>query len=135
MSTANRRYAVEQRWTPGIAKEGWTPIADLFLSRYTRLGVSSSEAMVIIHLVSHKWDEELPFPSARRLSERMGMTETAVRNHIRSLEKKQLLRRQRRDGKANLFDLSPLFQKLELTNGEFEELIRPKKPTKSGLAG
>jgi len=126
MLKADQRYAVEKRWTPGIAKEGWTPIADIFLRRYTKMNVSSSEAMVIIHLVSHKWDEDHPFPSARRLAERMGMTETAVRNHIRSLEKKKLLQRQQRDGKANLFDLSPLFQKLELSNSEFVELFSRK---------
>ena len=102
------------RWTPGLA-HSWTPIADAFLENYAALDppITSSEAMLIIHLMQHKWDEKAPYPGFETLGKRMGMTATAVRNHARSLEKKGYLRRQLRVSQTNKFHLSGLFSKLE----------------------
>jgi len=105
--------SIASRWTASLAVHGWTPISDFFLDQYRQLGITNLEAMFIVHLVRHKWTAEMPFPGFKRLAKRMGMTPTAVRAHARSLEKKGLLRRVERSGKANLFDLRPLFEKLE----------------------
>lgn len=97
-----------------MIKDGYTPVADNFLEHYSSLGITTSEAMFIVHLISYKWDKKHPYPSFGALAKRMGVTDTAVRNYARSLEKKELLRRLMREGETNLFDLSPLFVKLEL---------------------
>jgi DNA-binding MarR family transcriptional regulator len=63
----------------------------------------------------------MPFPGFKRLAKRMGMTPTGVRAHARNLQKKGFLRRVKRPGKANLFDLDPLFEKLEALLPEVKE--------------
>ncbi len=102
-----------KRWTPTLIADGFTPIPSAFLLHYAELGISSHEAMLIIHLMSFKWDEKKPFPRFARIAERMKISETATRGHARSLEKKGLLRRIKRPGRSNEFDLTPLFRKLE----------------------
>lgn len=104
---------VGQRWTPALANEGFTPISSAFLEHYGRIGITSSEAMLIIHLMSHKWDEKHPFPRFARIAARMDISETAVRGHARSLERKGFLHRIKRPGRSNEFDLQPLFDRLE----------------------
>jgi DNA-binding MarR family transcriptional regulator len=75
--------------------------------------MTNAEALLVIHLMRHKWDEAPPFPGFKTLARRMGMTATSARNHARSLEKKGYLKRQKRVGTTNTFDLTPLFQALE----------------------
>jgi hypothetical protein len=103
---------VAHRWTPRLA-ENWTPISDYFLKNYHRLKITHIEAMVIVHLMSFKWDSAAPFPSLKTVARRMGISDTAVRNHIRSLCKKEMLQRQSFQGTTNRFYLEPLFQNLE----------------------
>ena len=130
------RYAVEERWTPELVADGWTPVPDTFLKNYHRLGVTSSEAILLIHIVSHKWDKNLPFPAASTLARRMGVTETAIRNNLRSLEKKKLLQRLPQRGKANRFDLSLLFDRLKHieteTGASSVSLLSIVQPQKKG---
>lgn len=106
---------VAARWTPMLSKKGWTPICDYFLDSYTRLApkITNLEALLVIHLMRYKWDAEAPFPGFRALAKRMGITATSARNHARSLEKKGYLRREKRVGTTNKFDLTPLFAALE----------------------
>lgn len=106
---------VALRWTERLAKTGWAPICHAFLDFYTKLPkpLSATEAMVVIMLIRHKWDDRLPFPSLKRLGRMMGLGDTSIRNYIRSLEAKGYLSRVYRSGRANAFDLGPLFEALE----------------------
>lgn len=104
---------VADRWTPVIAQKGWTPVSDYFLRNYHRLRVSHTEAMVLIHLISFKWDAAAPFPALKTIGKRMGITIASVRTHLRNLEGKKLLHREMRVGMTNLFDLQGLFTALE----------------------
>jgi DNA-binding MarR family transcriptional regulator len=108
-----RTRDVSARWTPNLARDGWTPVADVFLDNYRKLGLSNLEAMFVIHLVRHKWSSAMPFPGFKRLATRMGLTSTAVRTHARNLEKKGLIKRVKRSGSSNTFDMTELFQQLE----------------------
>ncbi len=85
------------------------------MDSYTKLTppLSNAEAMLVIHLMRHKWDAAPPFPGFKTLARRMGVTTTSVRNHARSLEKKGYLLRQKRVGTTNHFELNPLFLALE----------------------
>ena len=126
--SVSKDFSIAAQWTPALAEGKWTPVVDRFLHCYHKLEMTSSEAMVIIHIMSHKWTADLPFPAIGTLSERMGVTETAVRNNLRSLEKKSLLRRLPQKGKANLYDLKPLFKFLELSDAELEKAAQRKMP-------
>ena len=114
---------VGKRWTPALALDGFTPIPTAFLEHYGQLGITSSEAMLITHLMSHKWDEKNPFPRFARIAARMDISETATRGHARSLEKKGFLHRIKRPGRSNEFDLTPLFERLE----QAQELAAKKR--------
>ncbi len=107
---------VSTRWTPALTEQGWTPVSDYFLDNYTRLtpALTNNEALLVIHLMRHKWDAAMPFPGFKTLARRMGITDTSARNHARSLERKGYLKREKRVGTTNLFDLTPLFKALEL---------------------
>jgi hypothetical protein len=106
---------VASRWTPKLAQAGWTPISTVFLHNYTKLQppITSSEAMLICQLMTHKWDKDRPYPGFKLIAERMGITHTAARNHARHLEQKNYVKRIKRVGTTNEFDLSPLFRALE----------------------
>lgn len=110
------------RWTEKIAKKGWAPIAHAFLDCYRRLPkpLTTTEAMVVIMLMRFKWDARNPFPSLKRLARMMGLGDTSIRNHVRSLEKKGYLDRIYRTGRSNAFDLSPLFEAIESTMERLE---------------
>src|SRR5688572_56521 len=110
---ADAQRQVADRWTPRIAGGGWTPVSDFFLKNYHRLRTTHSEAMVLIHLVSFKWDAAAPFPSLKTIGKRMGITVASVRSHLRNLEGKGFLTRQMRVGKTNRFHLLGLFGAIE----------------------
>ena len=107
------RRRVSERWSGALASGGWTPVPDFFLANYHRLGVSPIEAMTVLHLISHKWGADAPFPSVATIAQRMGLKASSVRAHLRQLEKKGVLKRQYRVGTTNRFDLAGLFKKLE----------------------
>lgn len=104
---------VGSRWTPALAKAGWTPISDFFLANYHRLKITHSEAMVLIHILSFKWDAGAPFPALKTIAKRMGLTPVSVRSHLRNLEKKGLIEREMQVGTTNRFHLRRLFESLE----------------------
>ena len=106
---------VAQRWTPKLAKAGWTPVSDIFLDSYAQLqpAMTHGEAMLVVHLLRYKWDEAPPFPGLKTLASQMGITDTAVRKICRQLEKKGYLIRRARTGSTNRFRLEPLFESLE----------------------
>lgn len=112
-ATAAPRWRLDKRLTPALTARGFTAVPSVFLDRYHELDVTSAEAMVIVHLLSYKWSSRNPFPRLAVLAEKMGLTTTSVRSHLRSLENKGLLKRVSRAGHSNEFDLAPLFAKLE----------------------
>jgi DNA replication protein len=107
------RRQIANRWTPTVAELGWTPVSDYFLTNYHRLKITHIEAMLVVHLMSFKWDAAAPFPSLNRLAKCMGITPTSVRTHLRKLELKGFLYRQSRVGTTNRFFLNGLFEALE----------------------
>lgn len=109
---------VAERWTSELSKS-WTPVSDFFLKNYHRLKISHSEAMVIIHLISFKWDAKAPYPSLKTVAKLMGLTDSSVRSHVRKLEKRGFLHRVKNEGYSNSYELEGLFDALEsLTDDE-----------------
>jgi DNA-binding MarR family transcriptional regulator len=108
-----KQWDMGKRWTAALIEDGYTPVPNAFLTHYRALKISAPEAMLILHLMSHKWGKDNPFPSFARISRLMKVSETAARGHARSLQNKGLINRIKRPGRTNEFDLTPLFQKLE----------------------
>jgi DNA-binding transcriptional regulator YhcF (GntR family) len=125
---------VAARWTPTIAKLGWTPISIFFLDNYHRLvpPIKYSEAMFVIHLMRYKWDDNAPFPSFGTLAEKMNVSPEAVRSYARSLQKKGYLYRENQIGLTNRFHLDKLFTALEVLAAK--DKLTPKTSTRRLLS-
>ncbi len=105
-------------WTPTLVQRGWVPVTRAFLEAYPRLHITASEALLLINLLAYKGRKEHAHPSIATLARRLGVEPRTVRNLARKLENRGLLQRIiRRQGhgraQTNLWDLSPLFQRLE----------------------
>src|SRR5882757_4135595 len=104
---------VSSRWTPALARGGWTPVVNFFLDNYHRLHpkpLRYVEAMFIIHLMRHKWDSGAPYPGFKSLAKRMGISPQSARIYARTLQKKGCLVREFKTGETNRFHLRKLFE-------------------------
>lgn len=108
-----QRNRIEDRWSESVAEGGWSAVPNLFLDSYAELGLSPTEAMVIIHLMSFKWDDKLPFPSVATLKSKLGLSDSRLRVLLRGLEAKQVVERVRRKGRSNEYAFDGLISKLE----------------------
>lgn len=125
--------SVGARWTPKLARN-FTPVSLAFLELYRDLprgagrkrrvrrgdmdaadrGLTPTEALLIVHLISYKWDERAPFPTLATLAKRMGLTTRAVRNALSSLESMGYLRREvDKRGAPSKYHFEGLFSALE----------------------
>ena len=108
---ASQAYA--DRWKhPELLNSGYLVVPSDFLRHYSRLKLTHGEVLFVLHLMSFKWDQAAPFPSYATLARRMGVTTKMARRYAQKLEQKGFLQRHRRGTSTNLFDLTPLFDKL-----------------------
>ena len=114
-SKTSKTRSPSKVWTAALIKGGFTVISHFFLEKYHELTpqITHGEAMLIIHLISFKWDEKMPYPAYKTLAKRMLIGHSQARNLARSLQKKGYLKRHVREKETNLFDLEPLFRALE----------------------
>ncbi len=128
--TQETDWSVANRWTPKLCKP-FTAVSGFFLENYNELGITTTQAMLIIHLMTHKWTERNPYPGFKLLGKKMGMTDTQVRTHARQLEKDGFLLRIKREGYTNEFDLTPLFAALEELMNEQAKKVKKDKVGRS----
>lgn len=113
------RKVLEKRWTKGVIDPGFTFVPSVLLRAQARLHINATELAVLMHLIDHWWeDEEMPFPSKRRLAERLSVSDKTVQRAIKRLEDeglvRRIVRRHSSGGQAsNIYDLKPLVEKLK----------------------
>lgn len=81
-------------YTHGIAAaigEGGVHIPSLLLQSYSRLGLSDSEAMVLLQIMLYAQTERNDFPTPEELAERMGIQARAVGSMLSRLMKEGFL--------------------------------------------
>lgn len=73
-----------EKW--GIAATpGWQPLPDVLLHNQAKLGLSPTDMLVLVNVLSHWWYvEEKPFPRVTTIAKRMNVTTRTVQ---RSLQK------------------------------------------------
>jgi hypothetical protein len=81
-------------------------------------GHSAGEALFVLHLMSFKWNRELPYPTYKTIAKRMGITDKMARRYAQSLDRKGYLRRRYQTKAANRFDLTGLFKALAVAPPE-----------------
>lgn len=111
--TTNNTYAFSDKWSHRLQSDGFTTIPNTLIKSQARLGITDPEMVVLVALVSFKWNRQMPYPSVATLSSFTGKTTGAVRNNLRNLEKKGLIRRVFRESQTNKYDLSPLIKVLD----------------------
>lgn len=104
---------LNDRWTAGIGKFGYAGIPNTLFIFQGKLGISNPELHVLVVLISFRHTSELPFLKMATIAERSNLDPRTVRDHISSLEDKGYLLRLYQTGYVNLYDLSPLVEKLD----------------------
>ncbi len=112
-----------------ILDEGFTSVPNILLRYRSRIGLKPKHIMLIIDIMSYKWDSEYPLPSYSTLARRSGIEERSVKRITQDLEELNLLiKTPRFDDETGaqvttVFDFRPLVQKLieEMNKGEGED--------------
>jgi len=118
-----KKYQFADKWTPEVVKKGFTAVPNILIRSQGELDITNGEICVIICLLSYKWTEGNPFPSIATIAKATGMATNTVRNHIRSLQRKHLIKRIYRKGKSNEYDFG-------LLNARLRQLIEEGNPVK-----
>lgn len=109
---------MERRWSKEVLEPGFTLIPSVLLRAQARLHIDAIDLAVLLHLIDHWWSSsEMPYPSKRRLAERLMVSEKTIQRAVARLEAEGLVRRIARHysggGQAsNYYDLSPLVERL-----------------------
>ncbi len=91
------------KWN-GAADAGFTIVPDALIHKQAKLGLSATELVVLLQIISFWWAADRPpFPSTTTIASRMGVEVRTVQRAIRALLKSGLIDRDLRpgrDGKA-----------------------------------
>lgn len=98
ISTEHRaQLQIDQKWGKAVGRGGSTgfvAIPEALLRGQKRLGLSSTEMMVLINVLMHWWySDQRPFPGNARIAQRMGVSKRTVQRAFEKLEKKGLVHR------------------------------------------
>lgn len=115
---AETKGTLTEKWGKETMAAGFTVVPSILLRSQKRLGINANELAVLVHLMEHWWQPgSMPWPSKRKIAERLDVSEKTVQRAAAKLEKLQLITRVGRfvEGKgrtSNGYDLSRLVQKL-----------------------
>lgn len=133
----------ERRWTKRVLAPGFTLIPSALLRALVRLQIGPIELSVLLQMIDHWWENnDMPFPSKRRLAERIGVSEKTIQRAVTRLESEGLIRRSARHSHhggqtSNLYDLTPLVEKLtpiaeDMTKAREEAKAARRSPERPG---
>jgi len=115
--TKQDKTKIVQIWGE-ILDEGFTSVPNILLRYRSKIGLKPKHIMLIIDIMSYKWDAGYPFPSYSTLSQRSGVEERSVKRITQDLEELGLLvKTPRFDSETGaqvttVFDFRPLVTKL-----------------------
>lgn len=120
----------ETKWGSAVSsgRNGYQLLPDVLLRGQTRLGLDSTDMVVLLNILMHWWEREpdkLPHPRAVTIAKRIGASTRTVERHIDRLAKKGLVKWQapeaRNDGpNIRRFNLQGLVAKLQALAEESE---------------
>jgi AraC-like DNA-binding protein len=114
-----------------ILQDGIATIPSAMFHYQGTLELSAQQVWLVSYILSHKWDEDLPYPSLKAMAKRVGMSVSQLQRIKNSLCDMGYLkvypRFTEQQGQAtNAYDFSGLFDKLE-------ELITRDAPLANGI--
>ena len=113
------------KWGQTLEHSGFQIVPNLLLTVQSRLGLSSTEIVLLLHINRYWWHRDQdPFPSSAGIARQMGLHIRSVERHLKSLEKKELIYRHEprwiSGKKVGPISLVPLAQSLEEVAKELE---------------
>jgi hypothetical protein len=120
----NQRFLA--RYGATILRGGIATIPKALYKYQAELGLKPQQVWFISAILAHKWDEDMPKPSLKRMALQTGVTEQALHNYKNQLIDAgwlAIVNRHNRLGgqESNYYDFSALF-------GALEERLRRDKP-------
>ena len=128
MSTADKKeagaggsYRAREKWG-SIIDQGFTGfqiLPDVLVRNQHSLEIDNGEMVVLLNILMHWWQkDQLPHPRTDTIARRMGVSTRTVERHMKRLEAKKLISRQKpsKNGDGPLIrkiDLSGLLERLE----------------------
>lgn len=132
--TVKTNYAFANKWTPRIAQKGYAALPNLLIEHQADLGITPSEMAVVIGLLAKKWSKSNPYPSVKTLSRQSGLAANTVRNQLRRLERKGLIKRQFRQGASSEYDFAPMVERLESYTQSKQTPTQKRIPPRSDMS-
>lgn len=84
-----------EKWK-AAAIPGWQPLPDVLLKNQVSLGLTATDMLVLINILSHWWyADQKPFPRVTTIANRMDVTARTVQRSIQKLVEKGFLERRR----------------------------------------
>jgi len=136
---------LNQKWGKGTMEAKYTVIPSALIRGQARLGIDAMELAVLVHLLDHWWQaDKMPWPSKKRIAERLKVSSKTVQRAMVRLEQGELIKRKPRFSKdtggrtSNEYDLSPLVERLkpiaaDMVNAAKEGKSLTKKAERPGL--
>lgn len=108
MSTQKKEYGFSNKWSHDTEANGFTQIPNVLLTCQGGLGISHSELVTLIQLISYwyKPDGDVN-PSIATIARRANNGYSTTHRHLKSLEDKGFIKRIHRYGTSNRYDLKP----------------------------
>lgn len=103
-----------KKWSKTVMGPGYTIIPAVLLTKQKELGLDAVDVNILLHLACSWWKaDSRPYLGKETIAERIGVTPSTVRRHIKKMEKMEVLKRiTRTDGangqRSNYYDLKPL---------------------------
>jgi predicted transcriptional regulator len=122
------RKASERKFGKPVMDMGFSIVPSLVMQAQERIGVNPVQFNIIMHLLDFWWDaDRKPYPTKKRIADRMNMSERQIQRQIVELENAGLVKRIFRTkpgrGKtSNEYDLAGLVAKLKSLEPEFREV-------------
>lgn len=112
---------IRQRWGPAVrsGRIGYTAVPNVLLRSQARLGLSSTEMVVVLNLLLHWWEpDDWPYPHPVHIATRMGVSRRTVERTLVALQTKGLVEQlpgRSVNGRPNVrpYNLSGLVQTLQ----------------------
>lgn len=96
-ATSSIPSTIKTRWGDAIGTggmTGFTALPNALIRGQKRLGLNSTEMMVLINILMHWWTaDKRPFPSNASIAKRIGISERTVQRVIARLDSESLLQR------------------------------------------
>jgi len=118
-ATAESKSALVEKWGKETMAIGFTVVPSILLRSQKRLGINANELAVLVHLMEHWWQTTgMPWPSKRKIAERLDVHEKTVQRAAAKLESLKLINRvsrylESKGRTTNGYDLSPLVERLK----------------------